>query len=581
LIRGISEDVLRRVYDFSDMTNEELRCKFFQKLQECIELCNNSSAILEWLKNEGLEKEVNELLSQWEEDGTLENLINIDMLNKKLDKEIFDNTTESINNNITTINKQLEQKVSFCNTITDLKNTDLKNGDIVKTLGYYNINDGGDGYYIVRIKKESDIEDNGLIHFLNDNLVAELIIIDKEINILQFGAKNDKSKEIGLLVNNLLSKYKSVYIPKGKYLVETTIKPIGENNLKIDGELYYSGNESCILIETAYNKITTFDIFAEGNAIKLKNSTSESKCAYNYIDLKGFVRSNLDHALILHSTQMGINYNEIHFQTLKAPSNKNAIYIRTEGSSQTTPTFINENIIKGGQCTGGEYGVYIDTYADKYKGEVNGMKFSTISFEGVTNGVYLNNARSNVFDYIRVAELSGIYVKFEGLCDGNQFNILSLVMSSKFDVTDISTTKANINFINCEVCDTSYNRVGKDLIIRKGKILPVQLLDKINMFVVGTSDGNYTYTNDTFYNYLTIVSSASPTIKLNSYFCSSGLNELYVRIQNGSTFTLKDSNNTVIHSYTNSSGTDELFKYTCFNNSDRDSWMKIKLSPIW
>ena len=82
MIRGISEDILRRVYDFSDMTNEELRCKFFQKLQECIELCNNTSDILDWLKNEGLEKEVNELLSQWEEDGTLGEIINVDLFNE-------------------------------------------------------------------------------------------------------------------------------------------------------------------------------------------------------------------------------------------------------------------------------------------------------------------------------------------------------------------------------------------------------------------------------------------------------------------------------------------------------------------
>lgn len=102
MIRGISDDILRRVYDFSDMTNEELRCKFFQKLQECIELCNNTSDILEWLKSEGLEKEVNELLTIWLEDGTLEQLINIDKLNKKVDKETFNNT-------ITTINEQFDK----------------------------------------------------------------------------------------------------------------------------------------------------------------------------------------------------------------------------------------------------------------------------------------------------------------------------------------------------------------------------------------------------------------------------------------------------------------------------------------
>ena len=94
MIRGISEDILRRVYDFSDMTNEELRCKFFQKLQECIELCNNSSEILDWIKNEGLEKEVNEVLTLWKEDGTLEKLINMDLFNN-LKSELIDKVNKN------------------------------------------------------------------------------------------------------------------------------------------------------------------------------------------------------------------------------------------------------------------------------------------------------------------------------------------------------------------------------------------------------------------------------------------------------------------------------------------------------
>lgn len=110
MIRGISEDILRRVYDFSDMTNEELRCKFFQKLQECIELCNNTSDILDWLKNEGLEEEVNELLTLWKEDGTLEKLINIDILNKKVDSEVFETTITNLENtkaNVSEVNDKI------------------------------------------------------------------------------------------------------------------------------------------------------------------------------------------------------------------------------------------------------------------------------------------------------------------------------------------------------------------------------------------------------------------------------------------------------------------------------------------
>lgn len=103
------------------MTNEELRCKFFQKLQECIDLCNNSADILKWIKDEGLEKEVTDLLTLWEEDGTLESLINIDLLNtiktellseinKKVDSETFNNTVTTINEQLDTIKTKINLK---------------------------------------------------------------------------------------------------------------------------------------------------------------------------------------------------------------------------------------------------------------------------------------------------------------------------------------------------------------------------------------------------------------------------------------------------------------------------------------
>lgn len=115
MIRGITEDILKRVYDFSEMTNEELRCKFFQKLQECIELCNNTSEIVEWLKNEGLEKEINELLNLWKEDGTLEELINMDLFNN-LKSELIDKVnknSEKINDNKNAITELKTEKYIF------------------------------------------------------------------------------------------------------------------------------------------------------------------------------------------------------------------------------------------------------------------------------------------------------------------------------------------------------------------------------------------------------------------------------------------------------------------------------------
>lgn len=58
------------------------------------------------------------------------------------------------------------------------------------TLGYYEPNDGGGSTYKVREKTATDIDDGGSIHFLNDNLVAELIIGDY-VTPEQFGAYGD------------------------------------------------------------------------------------------------------------------------------------------------------------------------------------------------------------------------------------------------------------------------------------------------------------------------------------------------------------------------------------------------------
>ena len=96
MIKGITEDILKKVYDFSEMTSEELKCKFFQKLEECIDLCNNSADILDWIKNEGIEDNVKEILNTWKDDGTLKEIVNNYILNN-LKNEIISDITKNLN----------------------------------------------------------------------------------------------------------------------------------------------------------------------------------------------------------------------------------------------------------------------------------------------------------------------------------------------------------------------------------------------------------------------------------------------------------------------------------------------------
>lgn len=122
MIKGITEDIIKKVYGFSEMTNEELKCKFFQKLEECIDLCNNSSEILDWIKSEGLENKVNELMELWKDDGTLEEIINnyiLITLKNELITEISKNLNFSLKSFsdlslITGGNAIIEPKTSKC-----------------------------------------------------------------------------------------------------------------------------------------------------------------------------------------------------------------------------------------------------------------------------------------------------------------------------------------------------------------------------------------------------------------------------------------------------------------------------------
>ncbi|MGL5718735.1 MAG: glycosyl hydrolase family 28-related protein [Paraclostridium sp.] len=75
-------------YDYNGLTMQELLCQFFTKINECVDFSNQTLDLANWLVNEGLSQEVVKKLMIWLEDGTLENLINVNLfksLNDKID----------------------------------------------------------------------------------------------------------------------------------------------------------------------------------------------------------------------------------------------------------------------------------------------------------------------------------------------------------------------------------------------------------------------------------------------------------------------------------------------------------------
>lgn len=101
------------VYDFDSGSIQELLCKFFEKINECIKVSNATFKLAEWLVSVGLKQEVALTLDKWLSDGTIQSLIN-----EKIFKELNDKLNTNILNTETNKNDIIELKRKLNNIVT-------------------------------------------------------------------------------------------------------------------------------------------------------------------------------------------------------------------------------------------------------------------------------------------------------------------------------------------------------------------------------------------------------------------------------------------------------------------------------
>ena len=141
---------------------------------------------------------------------------------------------------------KLNKKPYYYNTVADMKaDNKLKASDMAITLGYYEANDGGQSCYIIRQKSENDIENGITIIELQNNLTAEMMITNNEINIKQLGARpldiNNNKYDIKDSINlylDLINKSDSqikLYIPAGVWYC-SGINLLGRKGFYIYGD---------------------------------------------------------------------------------------------------------------------------------------------------------------------------------------------------------------------------------------------------------------------------------------------------------------------------------------------------------
>ena len=207
------------------------------------------------------------------------------------------------------------------NTVTDMKSAEnLVNGSTCKTLGFHELNDGGSALYKVRTITNQDVIDESTIIVLNDNTLIAELIIDKDMNVKQFGAYGDGVNADDTYINIAFTKITDgLYFPKGTYLINNpiTVNLVDNMYIKLDDNakittnniidslfilnnnitgLHFIGGildannkaEHCIKTDTnnqyssIYERITLKD--ATVSNIKIKDSNNAGGSAHGWMD---------------------------------------------------------------------------------------------------------------------------------------------------------------------------------------------------------------------------------------------------------------------------------------------------------
>lgn len=226
-------------YDVESGTVLQQTARMYNKVNQLTRLFNEFSEATSEEVN-AFEREVNETVDDYIEKFTalkdyvedyFENLDVQEEINNKLDEMAEQGVLADI------ISEYLNSIAIFAfDSVTDMKASEnLVNGSYARTTGYYSANDGGGALYKIRTVTNDDTIDEAFIIEMNDSsnqLVAELIIDNNEVNIAQLGGKKadaDNKYDNKAYIDKYIAKLGNsgnnrlrLYIPSGVWYFSPT-----------------------------------------------------------------------------------------------------------------------------------------------------------------------------------------------------------------------------------------------------------------------------------------------------------------------------------------------------------------------
>ena len=230
MIKHLKGLEINSIYDFDNSFSiNELLCKFWEKIEETINISNESIDILNWVKEQGLPSEVQTLMNQLVADGTIEQMINVDKIEE---------LRRLITNKITDVNEQLDNIANEGTTVIEELRSLITNkiSDVNEQLN--NIaNKGTTVEVLERVTKEE------INRQIGDGTIANLTIEDNSITWDKF--KNELKSNINQLVKNTTINDGSVkeIFTDNKYKITTF-----ENN--VVNEKWYTSDNNLLFTKT-------------------------------------------------------------------------------------------------------------------------------------------------------------------------------------------------------------------------------------------------------------------------------------------------------------------------------------------
>ena len=169
---------------------------------------------------------------------------------------------QSIESNISGLGKVYEHTYP---TLADLQaDKNIISGQVVKTGGYYALNDGGSAIYDV-----TDAKPDGYYETLQNGLYAELRYTPKVINVAQFGvnpSQSDNYTKLQMIFDNY-SQDANIYFPNGLYQFSNTLildktycRLVGDARTELQKTTTNLSGYTCIFNGRTINDLNTKDV---------------------------------------------------------------------------------------------------------------------------------------------------------------------------------------------------------------------------------------------------------------------------------------------------------------------------------